>query len=77
VTSFAGSDVKVLRAAPVATPAGAAVPGTVMAIDDGIVVACGGETLLRLLEVQPASRRAMTAISFASGARMAPGARLG
>jgi methionyl-tRNA formyltransferase len=77
VTSFAGSDVKVLRATPVAARAGAAVPGTVIAIDDGIVVACGGETLLRLLEVQPASRRAMTAVPFASGARMAPGARLG
>ncbi len=48
-----------------------------VAIDDGVVVACGGRTLLRVLEVQPASRRAMPAAAFAAGARLAPGARLG
>jgi len=81
VTAFAGSDVKILRAALVAGPplagSGAGAPGTVIAIDDGIVVACGGRTLLRVIEAQPASRRAMPAAAFAAGARLAPGARFG
>ncbi len=81
VTTYAGSDVKILRAAPTVMPplAGSAAPapGTIIAIDEGIVVACGGQTLLRVLEVQPASRRLMPAAAFASGARLTPGARLG
>jgi methionyl-tRNA formyltransferase len=78
-TAHAGSDLKVLRAAPVPRFAGGEMgaPGTVIAIDDGMIVACGGQTLLRVLEVQPASRRAMPAAAFAAGARLAPGARLG
>ena len=46
-------------------------------MDDGLVVACGGGTALRILDVQPASRRPMTAGAFAAGARIASGARLG
>jgi len=38
-------------------------------------VACGRGTSLRLLEVQPESRQAMTAAAFALGSRVAPGAR--
>jgi methionyl-tRNA formyltransferase len=75
-TSWAGSDLKILRA----TPAGAddsGEPGMILATDDGLRVACGGQTALRVLEVQPASRRAMSAAAFAAGARLRPGARLG
>ena len=39
---------------------------------DGVVVACGDGTRLRLLEVQPESRRAMPAAAFAQGARLGP-----
>jgi methionyl-tRNA formyltransferase len=79
VTAYAGRDVKILRAAVTERPSGigAGAPGTVIAIDDGIVVACGARTLLKVLEVQPASRRPMPAGAFAAGARLAPGARLG
>jgi methionyl-tRNA formyltransferase len=78
VTTNSGSDLKILRAAPLPpTPSASAVPGTVIATGDGIVVACGGGTALRVTEVQPASRRAMTADAYAAGARIAPGARLG
>jgi methionyl-tRNA formyltransferase len=56
---------------------GAASPGTVVLVDrEGIVVACGQSTALRLLEVQPESRRPMTATAFAAGARLRAGARL-
>jgi len=80
VTSFAGSDLKILRAAVIPVPLAsgtAGAPGTVIAVDDGIVVACGNDTRLRVLSVQPASRHAMAARAFAMGARLTPGARLG
>jgi len=81
VTAFAGRDVKILRAALVTgrprAGGGAGAPGTVIAIDDGIVVACGSQTLLRVIEAQPANRRAMPAAAFAAGARLTPGARFG
>jgi methionyl-tRNA formyltransferase len=80
VTSFAGSDLKILRAAVIPVPLAsgtAGAPGTVIAVDDGIVVACGNDTRLRVLSVQPASRHAMAALAFAMGARLTPGARLG
>jgi methionyl-tRNA formyltransferase len=76
VTTWAGGDLKILRARPEAGTASAE-PGTILSNDDGIVVACGGGTALRILDVQPASRRPMTAAAFAAGARLSPGARLG
>jgi methionyl-tRNA formyltransferase len=77
VTAFGGRALKVLRArAEAGDPAAA--PGTLLEVDaDGIVVAAGGGTGLRLLEVQPESRRPMPATAFAAGARLHPGARFG
>jgi methionyl-tRNA formyltransferase len=70
-----GRELKVLRARPEAQGAEAA-PGTVAATDaGGVVVVCGGGTRLRLLEVQPESRRAMPAAAFAAGARIVAGDR--
>ena len=75
-TTFAGRELKVVRARE--EGAGAGEPGTIVQVDrDGLVVACGASTRLRLLEVQPESRHAMPAAAFAAGARLAPGARLG
>jgi methionyl-tRNA formyltransferase len=72
-----GRSLKILRARPL-TETGHEPPGTVVAVDrDGLVLACGQGTRLRLLEVQPESRKAMAASAFAAGARLAPGARLG
>jgi methionyl-tRNA formyltransferase len=77
VTAFAGRGLKVLRARPEAGDAGAA-PGALLRVDqDGLVVAAGRGTALRLLEVQPESRRAMPAAAFAAGARVSAGARFG
>jgi methionyl-tRNA formyltransferase len=44
---------------------------------DGLVVACGEATALRLVDVQPESRHPMPAAAFAAGARLEPGERLG
>jgi len=68
---------KVLRAQACAIPTRPGQePGTILEIGPaGVAVRCGGDTVLRLLEVQPESRRAMTALAFASGARLAPGQR--
>jgi len=48
-------------------------PGAVLAADgDAIVVAAGDDTALRILELQPEGKRAMTAREFLSGRRIAP-----
>ena len=55
---------------------GPGAPGAVVAVDrDGIVVACADGTRLRLIEVQPESRKPMPASAFAAGARLAAGTR--
>jgi methionyl-tRNA formyltransferase len=75
-TTLRGRELKLLRASP--EPDGPGTPGEVVAAGhDGIVVACGSGTRLRLLEVQPESRRSMSAAAFAAGARLLPGERFG
>jgi methionyl-tRNA formyltransferase len=77
VTTAAGGDLKVLRAGVEPAAPGDGPPGTVLAVDrDGLLVAAGAGTRLRLLDVQPESRRPMPAAAFAAGARLLPGARL-
>jgi methionyl-tRNA formyltransferase len=74
--TFAARPLKLLRAAEAEPGTGA--PGEVMALDgDALLIACGAGTRLRVLEVQPESRRPMTARAFAAGARLTAGARLG
>jgi methionyl-tRNA formyltransferase len=74
-TTLAGRGLRVLRAR---VADGGGDPGSVVAVDrEGIHVACGAGTRLVLVDVQPESKRAMTASAFALGARLAPGARLG
>ena len=52
-------------------------PGTVVrrAEGDELIVACGGGTALRVLEIQPEGRRTMTAREFLAGRGAAEGAR--
>jgi methionyl-tRNA formyltransferase len=79
-TSLGGRTLKVRRARPVDSGAEEpeAEPGTVLALGgEGLVVACGENSRLLLVEVQPESRRAMDAAAFAAGARLRIGDRLG
>jgi methionyl-tRNA formyltransferase len=56
----------------------AAEPGTIaMAHGDDLIVAAGGGSALRILEVQPEGRRAMTAREFLAGHRLVAGDRFG
>jgi methionyl-tRNA formyltransferase len=68
-----GQPLKILRARP--EKGGALAPGELAADRDGLVAGCGQATRLRLLEVQPESRRPMSAAAFAAGLRLGPGAR--
>lgn len=73
--TLAGRGLKLLRVRPAEGPGGA--PGTIVSMDrEGIAVACGAGSTLVLLEVQPESRRPMTAAAFAAGARLSSGTRL-
>jgi methionyl-tRNA formyltransferase len=75
VASLGSRSVKLWRAC-VEKDADAAPPGTVLSAGrDGVVVACGGGTALRLLDVQPENAKRMGADAFAAGARLRPGAR--
>jgi methionyl-tRNA formyltransferase len=74
-TRLRGRGLRVLRARE---DTGNGSPGILLRVDrDGLVVACGESTALRLVEVQPESRHPMPATAFAAGARLTAGERLG
>lgn len=52
-------------------------PGSVLSAGpEGLLVACGGGTVLRILDLQPEGRRAMSARDFLAGHSVSPGVRL-
>jgi methionyl-tRNA formyltransferase len=55
----------------------AQVPGSILASMDGVQVACGNSTRLRIEGVQMQGRKRITAREFANGARLLAGERLG
>jgi methionyl-tRNA formyltransferase len=56
---------------------GSAEPGTILRVDAaGVLVACGSETRLLLLEVQSAGKARVSGSDFARGKRIGPGARI-
>lgn len=76
-TVLAGEPFKIVNA-DVGEPIDAAMPGTVFRSDDGAIsVAAGAGTSLRLLVVQAAGRRAMSAQDFALGKPDFIGTQLG
>ncbi len=69
-----GRSLRVLQAA--LAPVGPGAPGEIVGLDrEGILVTCGQGTRLRLIEVQPESRKPMAASAFAAGARLTTGFR--
>ncbi len=75
-TDFRGLRLQILRSFPAATqpfmPAGE--PGKVAAVSQsGLLVWCGDETILELLEVQLPGRKRVSGRDLANGARLVPG----
>lgn len=74
-TTFRGHAVRVATARVADADASDAPPGAIVAVEgDGVLVATTRGTV-RILEVVPAGRRAMTAAAYVRGARPAPGER--
>ncbi len=73
-TALDGVPLKVWRADPLESAPGLP-PGTILAADDSLVVACG-RGALRVMDVQPAGGKRMDARAFASGRALARGSRL-
>ncbi len=77
-TTLAGSRLVIRRTQPVSTDAHDVAPGTIVrAHADDLVIACGGGTALRILEIQPEGRRTMSAREFLAGRHALEGARFG
>jgi methionyl-tRNA formyltransferase len=76
-TTYRGTVLKIWRTV-LAADAGAAVPGTVCRTEpEGITVACGAGTAVKLLELQRAGGKRLPAAAFLAGSPMQAGERLG
>lgn len=76
ITGASGKRLKSLSAIALDQSTSAA-PGTYVGCDDeGLLLACGDGLLLRLLMVQPAGKKPMSAIAFANGRHLVPGTLL-
>jgi methionyl-tRNA formyltransferase len=76
-TSFNSKGLTIWSAEP-ATTTNTTAPGEIIAAhQDELVVSCGEQTGLRLIEVQPESRKRITVREFISGARLKVGDRFG
>lgn len=75
-TGFRGKSLKIASARPVFAPA-AFSAGELRSMDHKLLVGCGNNTVLELLEVQPEGRKVISARDFLSGYRLQPGERLG
>ena len=77
-TTWNRKRLKVLRAIPLSSWRGDALPGTIVALDDGAtIVVVTGEGALRLEEVQLAGKRSMDIAAFLCGQRECVGDCLG
>ena len=76
LSSYGGLPLKIWRATPVS--AAHAVPGVVLQADaSGLLVGCGAGTATRLLELQRAGGKRLSASAFVAGSAIAAGDRLG
>ena len=77
-TSFNSKGVTIWRAQPVSSPKPDASPGEVIAArGDELMVSCGEQTALRLLEVQPEAKKRMPVRDFINGLHVKVGDRFG
>ena len=77
-TSFNSKGLTIWSAEPAITTNTNATPGElIVAHRDELIVSCGDQTALRLIEVQPESRKRITAREFIIGARLKVGDRFG
>lgn len=73
-----GRSIRILDAAATPTRAEASPIGAILDLSrEGLDVACGGGSTLRLRRVQPESRGPVSAFDFANGAKLKPGTILG
>ena len=77
-TSFNSKGLTIWRAQPISSPNTTAAPGEViLARGDDLLVSCGEQTALRLLEVQPEARKRIPVRDFINGLRLKVGDRFG
>jgi methionyl-tRNA formyltransferase len=73
-----GARLTLWRGEPIEMPGAAARPGQIIeAASDRLVIACGGSTVLRVLEIQPEGKRRMPVRDYLNGARLKAGDFLG
>ena len=78
MTAFSSKGLTIWRAEVVnSPPAEAPIGEVIVAHGDDLVVSCGGQTALRLLEVQPEARKRIPARDFINGLRVKVGDRFG
>lgn len=76
-TSFNSRGLTIWRAEPLESANPQAEPGEVIFAHGELIVQCGAATALRLLELQPESRKRMSAREFLAGKLLKVGDRLG
>ncbi len=76
-TSFNSKGLTIWSAEPAISTNTTAPGEIILAHRDELVVSCGEQTTLRLIEVQPESRKRITVREFISGARLKVGDRFG
>lgn len=77
-TKFHSRGLTIWRAEPISHVADDSEPGQIIeAHGDKLIVKCGRETALRLIEVQPEAKRRMTARDFLNGTHLKIGDRFG
>lgn len=77
VTEHGGQPLKLFGARPSSHARGEHGPGTVVAVDDDGVHVAAVDGVVCIGEVQPAGKRRMPAVAWATGRQVGPGTRLG
>ncbi len=71
-TSFRGSKIKIWRSGIAELSGRFANPGVILAVNNDSIIVATGEGAVKIIELQPESRKRMSASSFAKGANIHP-----